>query len=136
MTRRHNGRVRFVDRSGAYAARWAAKNLVAAGAASRCEVRLAYAIGRPEPVQVWVESFGTGCVPDRHLSAAVHAVFDFRPASIMRDLGLRAPVFGPTAAYGHFGRAPASTKAWGRDLSLFAWERTDRVDDLRTALAL
>lgn len=125
-----------VDRSGAYAARWAAKNLVAAGAASRCEVRLAYAIGRPEPVQVWVESFGTGCVPDRNLSSAVHAVFDFRPASIMRDLGLRAPVFGPTAAYGHFGRAPAATKAWGRDVSLFTWERTDRVSDLRTALAL
>lgn len=125
-----------VDRSGAYAARWAAKNLVAAGAASRCEVRLAYAIGRPEPVQVWVESFGTGCVPDRDLSAAVLAVFDFRPASIMRDLGLRAPVFRPTAAYGHFGREPAATKAWGRDVSLFTWERTDRVSDLRTALAL
>lgn len=125
-----------VDRSGAYAARWAAKNLVAAGAASRCEVRLAYAIGRPEPVQVWVESFGTGCVPDRDLSAAVDQVFDFRPASIMRDLGLRAPIFGPTAAYGHFGRAPAATRAWGRNVSLFAWERTDRVSDLRTALAL
>lgn len=125
-----------VDRSGAYAARWAAKNLVAAGAASRCEVRLAYAIGRPEPVQVWVESFGTGCVPDRDLSAAADDVFDFRPASIMRDLGLRAPVFGPTAAYGHFGRAPAATRAWGRDVRLFAWERTDRVSDLRTALAL
>ena len=125
-----------VDRSGAYAARWAAKNLVAAGAASRCEVRLAYAIGRPEPVQVWVESFGTGCVPDRDLSAAVHDVFDFRPASIMQDLGLRAPIFGPTAAYGHFGRVPAATKAWGHDVRLFAWERTDRVSDLRTALAL
>jgi S-adenosylmethionine synthetase len=125
-----------VDRSGAYAARWAAKNLVAAGAASRCEVRLAYAIGRPEPVQVWVDSFGTGRVPDPDLSAAVDDVFDFRPASIMRDLGLRAPIFVPTAAYGHFGRAPAVTKAWGRDVGLFAWERTDRVSDLRTALAL
>ncbi len=125
-----------VDRSGAYAARWAAKNLVAAGAASRCEVRLAYAIGRPEPVQVWVESFGTGCVPDPALSAAVQDVFDFRPRRIIRDLGLREPVFGPTAAYGHFGRTPAEASAGGRDVSLFTWERTDRVDELRTALAL
>ena len=125
-----------VDRSGAYAARWAAKNLVAAGAAARCEVRLAYAIGQPEPVQVWVDSFGTGCVPDGALSAAVQDVFDFRPTRIIRDLGLRGPVFGPTAAYGHFGRAPAAAKAGERDISLFTWERTDRIGELRTALAL
>ncbi|MCY3546977.1 MAG: methionine adenosyltransferase [Gemmatimonadetes bacterium] len=125
-----------VDRSGAYAARWAAKNLVAAAAASRCEVRLAYAIGKPEPVQVWVESFGTGCVPDRVLSAAVQDVFDFRPRQIIHDLGLRGPVFGPTAAYGHFGRTPAVAKARGREVNLFTWERTDRVGELRTALAL
>ena len=122
-----------VDRSGAYAARWAAKNLVAAGAASRCEVRLAYAIGRPEPVQIWVDSFGTGVAPDQELSRAVERVFDFTPQAIIHDLGLRSPVFLPTAAYGHFGRA-ARTVEDGK--LFFGWERTDRVDDLRTALGL
>ena len=125
-----------VDRSGAYAARWAAKNLVAAGAASRCEVRLAYAIGRPEPVQIWVDSFGTGVAPDPELSRAVERVFDFRPQAIIRELGLRNPVFLPTAAYGHFGRAPRTVKAGAREVRLFGWERTDRVDDLKTALEL
>jgi len=125
-----------VDRSGAYAARWAAKNLVASGAASRCEVRLAYAIGRPEPVQIWVDSFGTGVVPDRELSRAVECVFDFTPRAIIRNLGLGDPVFQPTAAYGHFGRTPRTVKARDRELRLFNWERTDRVDDLKTALGL
>ena len=125
-----------VDRSGAYAARWAAKNLVAAGAASRCEVRLAYAIGRADPVQIWVDSFGTGVVPDQALSRAVERVFDFTPRGIIRDLGLREPVFLPTAAYGHFGRTPRKVVANGRRVRLFAWERTDRVDDLREALQL
>ena len=125
-----------VDRSGAYAARWAAKNLVAAGAATRCEVRLAYAIGRADPVQIWVDSFGTGAVPDQVLSRAVQRVFDFTPRGIIDALGLREPVFLPTAAYGHFGRTPRTVIAKGRRVRLFAWERTDRVDDLRTALQL
>ena len=125
-----------VDRSGAYAARWAAKNLVASGAASRCEVRLAYAIGRPEPVQIWVDSFGTGKVPDRELSRAVECVFDFTPRAIIRDLGLGDPVFQPTAAYGHFGRTPRTVKAGGCETRFFGWERTDRLDDLKTALGL
>ena len=125
-----------VDRSGAYAARWAAKNLVAAGAASRCEVRLAYAIGRADPVQIWVDSFGTGVVPDQVLSRAVECVFDFTPRGIIRALGLTDPVFLPTAAYGHFGRTPRTVVTKGRRVRLFGWERTDRVDDLRTALQL
>ena len=121
-----------VDRSGAYAARWAARNLVAAGAASRCEVRLAYAIGRPDPVQIWVDSFGTGVAPDAELSRAVERVFDFTPRAIIRELGLRNPVFRPTAAYGHFGRTPRTVKAGG----LFGWELANRVHDLKTALGL
>ena len=125
-----------VDRSGAYAARWAAKNLVAAGAASRCEVRLAYAIGRPDPVQIWVDSFETGVVPDRALSRAVERVFDFTPRGIIDALGLADPVFLPTAAYGHFGRTPRTVIANERRVRLFGWERTDRLDDLKTALQL
>lgn len=127
-----------VDRSGAYAARWAAKNLVAAGAALRCEVQLAYAIGVAEPVQIWVDSFGTAArgLDDGMLSAAVQQVFDFRPESIIRDLELAAPVFGPTAAYGHFGRSPRREKIDGREVQLFGWERLDRAGDLRTALGL
>lgn len=125
-----------VDRSGAYAARWAAKNLVAAGAADRCEVRLAYAIGRPEPVQIWVDSFGTGVAPDPALSRAVERVFDFTPRAIMRELELQSPVFLPTAAYGHFGRTPRTVKVGDRELRLFSWERTDRAGDLKEALGL
>ena len=127
-----------VDRSGAYAARWAAKNLVASGAALRCEVQLAYAIGVAEPVQIWVDSFGTAArgLDDGMLSAAVQQVFDFRPESIIRDLELAAPVFGPTAAYGHFGRSPRREKIDGREVQLFGWERLDRAGDLRTALGL
>jgi len=127
-----------VDRSGAYAARWAAKNLVAAGAASRCEVQLAYAIGVAEPVQVWVDSFGTAPrgLDDGTLSAAVQEVFDFRPESVIRDLELAAPVFAPTAAYGHFGRAPRREAIDGREVQLFGWEQLDRLGELRTALRL
>ena len=125
-----------VDRSGAYAARWAAKNLVAAGAASRCEVQLAYAIGRREPLQVFVDSFGTGKLPDGRLSEAAREVFDFSPAGIVGALGLRAPVFGPTAAFGHFGREPREAERHGRRVDLFAWERTGKVQDLRAALGL
>ena len=109
-----------VDRSAAYAARWVAKNVVAAGLASRCQVQLAYAIGVAQPVSVRVDTFGTGRVSDEDLSEAVQQVFDLRPAAIIRDLDLRRPIYRQTAAYGHFGRS---------DLDL-PWERTDRTDAL------
>ena len=124
-----------VDRSAAYAARWAARNLVDAGLASRCEIQLAYAIGVPEPVSIHVDTFGTGQMPDRQLAEAVEEVFDFRPLAIIECLGLRDPIFCPTAAYGHFGRAPESQAIKdGRTVGLFPWEKSDRVDDLRMAL--
>jgi len=113
-----------VDRSAAYAMRWVAKNVVAAGLARRCEVQVAYAIGRAHPVGLYVETFGTGTVPDERLTGAIRDVFDLRPAAIIRDLDLLRPVYRRTAAYGHFGR----------ELPEFTWERTDRVDDLRSAL--
>ena len=125
-----------VDRSAAYAARWAAKNLVAAGAASRCEVQLAYAIGVAEPVQVFVDTFGTGVRPDGQLATIVRDVFDFRPHAIIESLGLRKPIFSPTAAYGHFGRTPESVQYENGTADLFSWERTDRVAELQTALDL
>ena len=111
-----------VDRSAAYAARWVAKNVVAAGLARRCQVQLAYAIGVARPVSVRVDTFGTGTVPDEQLSDAVEQVFDLRPAAIIRDLGLRRPIYRQLAAYGHFGRD---------DLS---WEKTDRAEALKAAL--
>ena len=113
-----------VDRSAAYAARWVAKNVVAAGLASRCQVQLAYAIGVAQPVSVRVDTFGTGKLSDEDLSDMVTAVFDLRPAAIIRDLDLRRPIYRQTAAYGHFGRT---------DLDL-PWERTDRVEALKAAL--
>ncbi|HEX7090501.1 MAG TPA: methionine adenosyltransferase [Longimicrobiales bacterium] len=125
-----------VDRSGAYAARWAAKNVVAAGLAGRCEIQLAYAIGVAEPLAVQVDTFGTGRVPAERIAAAVREVFDFRPAAIIRALGLRRPIFRPTAAYGHFGRDSYAEPDSAGDLVFFTWERTDRVDDLRTAARL
>ena len=109
-----------VDRSAAYAARWVAKNMVAAGLASRCQVQLAYAIGVAQPVSVRVDTFGTGKLSDEELSDMVTAVFDLRPAAIIRDLDLRRPIYRQLAAYGHFGRD---------DLDL-PWEKTDRVDAL------
>jgi S-adenosylmethionine synthetase len=112
-----------VDRSGAYAMRWVAKNVVAAGLARRCEVQVAYAIGAAHPVGLFVETFGTGVLPDDVLEKAIESVFDLRPGAIVRDLDLLRPIYAPTAAYGHFGR---------RDLDL-PWERLDRVDDLRSA---
>jgi S-adenosylmethionine synthetase len=124
-----------VDRSGAYAARWAAKNVVAAGLARRCEVQLAYAIGVVDPVAIHVDTAGTGEIPDEAISRAVREVFDFRPASIIEMLGLRAPIYRPTAAYGHFGRQPEIRRMDGREVALFAWERLDRVDELRAAAA-
>ena len=114
-----------VDRSAAYAARWVAKNVVAAGLASRCQVQLAYAIGVAKPVSVRVDTFGTGTVSDTQLEDAVEKTFDLRPAAIIRDLNLRRPIYRQLAAYGHFGR---------EDLGV-AWEKTDRVDALKKALS-
>ncbi len=128
-----------VDRSGAYAARWAARNVVAAGVARRCEIQLAYAIGRARPVSVAVETFGTGIrgTADERIAAAVEEVFDFRPAAIIDRLGLRRPVFTPTAVHGHFGRQPECAR-WkdGSQVELFRWERADRVGELRRALGM
>ena len=126
-----------VDRSAAYAARWAARNLVDAGAASRCEIQLAYAIGVAEPVSIFVDTVGTGKLPDEQLASSLENVFDFQPQSIVDQLDLRTPIFLPTAAYGHFGRTPESRSiAEGRTVELFPWERSDRVDDIRTELKL
>ena len=113
-----------VDRSAAYAARWAAKNVVAAGLARRCQIQLAYAIGVAEPVSVLVESFGTGVVPDTKIEEAVRMVFDFRPAAIIRDLDLRKPIYRKLAAYGHMGREDLGVR----------WEDRDRAEALRAAL--
>ena len=113
-----------VDRSAAYAARWVAKNIVAAGLARRCQVQLAYAIGVAQPVSVLVDTFGTGTVGDDKLEAAVRKVFDLRPTAIIRDLDLRKPIYRQLAAYGHMGR---------EDLGV-AWERTDRVEALKAAV--
>jgi S-adenosylmethionine synthetase len=115
-----------VDRSAAYAARWVAKHVVAAGAASRCEVQVAYAIGVAHPVSLLVETFGTEAVDPIQIADAVRELFDLRPAAIARDLDLRRPIYKKTAAYGHFGRSEKE----------FTWEATPRVDDLRTALGL
>ena len=126
-----------VDRSAAYAARWAARNLVDTGAASRCEIQLAYAIGVAQPVSILVDTFGTGKLPDEQLASALENLFDFQPQSIVDQLDLRTPIFLPTAAYGHFGRTPKSRCiAEGRTVELFPWERSDRVDDIRTELKL
>jgi S-adenosylmethionine synthetase len=122
-----------VDRSGAYAARWAAKNVIAAGLAQRCEIQLAYAIGVAEPVSVRIDSFGTGVMADLAIASAVREVFDFRPGKIIEELELRNPIYRPTAAYGHFGRAPEKKRIDGREVGLFPWERVDRADALRTA---
>jgi len=115
-----------VDRSAAYAMRWVAKNAVAAGLAERLEVQVAYAIGKANPVGLYVETFGTGAVADEAIIDAIRAVFDLRPAAIIRDLDLLRPIYARTAAYGHFGR----------ELPEFTWERLDRVDALRAAAGL
>jgi S-adenosylmethionine synthetase len=112
-----------VDRSAAYAMRWVAKNVVAADLARRCEVQVAYAIGKAQPVGVFVETFGTGNIADELIQKAVLEVFDLRPAAIIRDLDLLRPIYAKTAAYGHFGR----------ELPEFTWELTNRVDELRAA---
>ncbi|MEW1859367.1 methionine adenosyltransferase [Streptomyces sp. NBC_00669] len=115
-----------VDRSAAYAMRWVAKNVVAARLASRCEVQVAYAIGKAEPVGLFVETFGTANVDVEKIEQAIGEVFDLRPAAIIRDLDLLRPIYAQTAAYGHFGR----------ELDDFTWEKTDRVDALRAAVGL
>jgi S-adenosylmethionine synthetase len=115
-----------VDRSAAYAARWVAKNVVAAGLADRCEIQVAYAIGVAHPLSINVETFGTGVIPDDEIANAIEKVFDLRPGAIIRDLDLRKPIYQQVAAYGHFGRD---------DLDL-TWERTNKVDDLRKAVDL
>ena len=114
-----------VDRSAAYAARWVAKNVVAAGLAHKCEVELAYAIGVAHPLSVMVDTHDTGVVADDVIEQAVEKVFDLRPGAIIRDLDLRRPIFEKTAAYGHFGRNDPD----------FAWEATNRVDELKAAVA-
>ncbi len=117
-----------VDRSAAYATRWVAKNLVAAGAASRCEVQVAYAIGVAHPVSIMVDTFGTEKVDPAKIATAVHEVFDLRPGAILRDLDLRRPIYRTTAAYGHFGRTGEPGE--------FPWENLDRVTDVKSALGL
>lgn len=115
-----------VDRSAAYATRWVAKNVVASGAAERCEVQVAYAIGIARPMSVLVETFGTEKVSPEAIASAVHEVFDLRPAAIIHNLDLRRPIYAQTAAYGHFGREGNS----------FTWEKLDKVDDLKAALGI
>ena len=114
-----------MDRSAAYAARYVAKNVVAAGLATKCQVQLAYAIGVARPVSVLVETFGTGKVSDDKLEEAVEKVFDLRPTAIIRDLDLQKPIYRKLAAYGHMGR---------EDLGV-SWERTDRTEALKAAVA-
>ena len=114
-----------MDRSAAYAARWVAKNIVAAGLASKCQIELAYAIGVAQPVSILVDTFGTGKVDDGKLEEAVRKVFDLRPTAIIRDLDLRKPIYRQLAAYGHMGR---------EDLGV-SWEKTDRVEALKAAVA-
>jgi S-adenosylmethionine synthetase len=115
-----------VDRSAAYAVRWVAKNVVAADLAERCEVQVAYAIGKAQPVSVFVDTFGTENIDPKTIEQAIGEVFDLRPAAIIRDLNLLRPIYQRTAAYGHFGR----------ELPEFTWERTNRVDDLRSAVGI
>ena len=112
-----------VDRSATYAARWVAKNVVAAGIAQRCEIQLAYAIGRARPIGLYVDTFGTGVVPEERIADAIREVFDLRPLGMIEDLDLLRPIYRETAAYGHFGREG------------FPWEATNRVEQLKAALA-
>jgi S-adenosylmethionine synthetase len=115
-----------VDRTAAYAARWVAKNIVAAGLATRCELQFAYAIGIPEPLSVNVDTFGTGVIADDKLAEIVQQVFDLRPRALIRDLDLLKPVYRQTSNYGHFGRDDVD----------FTWERTDRVEALKKAAGI
>lgn len=115
-----------VDRSAAYAARWVAKHVVASGAAQRCEIQVAYAIGMAQPISIYVETFGTSVIDHERIEEAVRQVFDLRPAAIVRELDLKRPIYRQTAAYGHFGRP----------LPQFTWEHTTKLDDFKAALGL
>ena len=117
-----------VDRSAAYAARWIAKNVVAAGLATKCEVQIAYAIGVAKPVSIYVETFGTAKAPEENIVKAVESVFDLTPRGIINSLGLLKPIYRPTAAYGHFGREPGAAGE-------FSWEKTDKVSALQKAVS-
>jgi S-adenosylmethionine synthetase len=123
-----------VDRSASYAARWVAKNIVAAKLARRCEVQLAYAIGIAKPVSVMVDTFGTNTVPESAIMRAVAEVFDLTPTGIMKDLDLRKPIYEQTASYGHFGREPQKDGHGKNGKTFFTWERTDRVKQLQKAV--
>ena len=123
-----------VDRCAAYAARWVAKNIVAAGLAHKCDLQIAYAIGVREPVSVMVDTFGTAAVDETRIEKAVREVFDLTPRGIIDALGLRAPIYQRTASYGHFGRAACTTQRNGRDITYFSWERTDRIEALKRAI--
>jgi S-adenosylmethionine synthetase len=133
-----------VDRSAAYAMRWVAKNVVAAGLATRCEVQVAYAIGKAHPVGVFVETFGTGVISDEAIQEAVLRVFDLRPAAIIRDLDLLRPIYRTTSAYGHFGRPQGVNQLLDHDDPAkrtevgptFTWENTDRAEDLRSVAGI
>jgi len=122
-----------VDRSASYAMRWVAKNVVAAGLATRCEAQVAYAIGVADPVSIMIETFGTGTVPAAALEDAVREVFDLRPLEIIKALRLRRPIYRPTATYGHFGRTFERGRVADQDVEFFTWEQTNRVEDLRLA---
>jgi len=126
-----------VDRSAAYAMRWVAKNVVAAKLARRCEAQVAYAIGVADPVSIMIDTFGTNTVPEEAIEHAVREVFDLRPLKIIEALNLRNPIYRPTAAYGHFGRAPERRRYVGegvdREVELFTWEHMNRVEELRFA---
>jgi S-adenosylmethionine synthetase len=123
-----------VDRSGAYAARWVAKNIVSADLARRVEVQLAYAIGVAEPVSIMVDTFGTGVVSDSQITEAVREVFDLTPRAIIDSLDLCKPIYGPTSAYGHFGRTPQELRNGSGSLTYFSWERLDKVAALQHAV--
>ena len=122
-----------VDRSAAYAMRWVAKNIVAAGLAARCEAQVAYAIGVADPVSIMIDTFGTSALPPEAIEDAVSQVFDLKPNAIIDALNLRAPIYRPTAAYGHFGRAPEKRRVGDREVELFTWEHADRAAELRRA---
>jgi S-adenosylmethionine synthetase len=123
-----------VDRSACYAARWVAKNIVAAGLARRCEVQLAYAIGVAEPVSVMVDTFGTSEIPEAKIMDAVRETFDLTPRGITTSLDLRKPIYSATSAYGHFGRTPETVKNGKGSVTTFTWERTDRAAALKKAV--
>ena len=133
-----------VDRSAAYAARYIAKNMVAAGVADRMMVQLAYAIGVARPVSIFVNTWGTGLIPDAEIAFRIGQLFDLRPAAIIRRFGLKNPIYSPTATYGHFGRDPFVRKVtlyrgdqpYEKEVQFFGWEKLDSVEDIRKAFGI